>query len=200
LNNHLDAEYGEKVCSCAVQVILSDSRKGLVTYCIHPGGVPTELALGMPDWMHGVLGDTPELAADSVSWLTSEKRDWWVELFILGECITDALKANGSVYICWLGYAGAREAKGRDRVEAAAEAEVTDVEHWSHAGELIRASRSQRQCLRLQVSPSFSRHFHTLHSCNFSSSHSSPVSAFPSWIDTKPPASKRAQSSLMASR
>ncbi|KAK9370465.1 hypothetical protein V1509DRAFT_651300 [Lipomyces kononenkoae] len=41
--------------------------QGLVAFAIHPGGVPTELALNMPEQMHQVLVDTPQLAADSVT-------------------------------------------------------------------------------------------------------------------------------------
>ncbi|KAK4992702.1 hypothetical protein LTR66_006213 [Elasticomyces elasticus] len=50
--------------------------QGLLTYCIHPGGVATELANNMPKEMHHVLVDTPQLSADSIVWLTKEKRDW----------------------------------------------------------------------------------------------------------------------------
>ncbi len=57
----LNTEYGEQ---------------GLLSYSFHPGGVPTERALGMPEAMHELLGDTPELAGDSMVWLTAEKRDW----------------------------------------------------------------------------------------------------------------------------
>ncbi|KAL2409285.1 Short chain dehydrogenase citE [Exophiala dermatitidis] len=61
LNNFLVAE-------CAGQ--------GLLAYSIHPGGVPTVLGLTMPEFMHEVLKDTPELAADTFVWLTKERRDW----------------------------------------------------------------------------------------------------------------------------
>jgi NAD(P)-dependent dehydrogenase (short-subunit alcohol dehydrogenase family) len=55
------AEYGEK---------------GVVSFVLHPGGVPTELATNMPDHMHKVLVDKPELAADTVAWLTQEQQQW----------------------------------------------------------------------------------------------------------------------------
>lgn len=55
------AEYGEQ---------------GVVAFAVHPGGVPTELANGMPREMHVVLKDTPELAADTMVWLTAERREW----------------------------------------------------------------------------------------------------------------------------
>ncbi len=57
----LNAEYGDQ---------------GLLSYAIHPGGVATELALGMPESMHHILDDRPQLAGDTMVWLTAEKRDW----------------------------------------------------------------------------------------------------------------------------
>ncbi|KAF2166581.1 hypothetical protein M409DRAFT_66597 [Zasmidium cellare ATCC 36951] len=50
--------------------------QGVLSFGIHPGGVPTELALGMPKQFQGGLIDTPELAADSMVWLTAERREW----------------------------------------------------------------------------------------------------------------------------
>jgi hypothetical protein len=38
--------------------------------------VKTELALGMPEYMHELLVDTPELAGDTLVWLGSERREW----------------------------------------------------------------------------------------------------------------------------
>ena len=60
-NNFLVAEYGEQ---------------GLLAYAAHPGGVLTELAGNMPEYMHGRLQDTPELAGDTFVFLTREKREW----------------------------------------------------------------------------------------------------------------------------
>ncbi|KAK3697720.1 hypothetical protein LTR37_017302 [Vermiconidia calcicola] len=57
----LNAEYGDK---------------GLHVIGIHPGGVSTELARGMPEAMHELLIDQPELAGDSIVWLTAERREW----------------------------------------------------------------------------------------------------------------------------
>jgi NAD(P)-dependent dehydrogenase (short-subunit alcohol dehydrogenase family) len=61
LNNYLMAEYGDQ---------------GLLAYGIHPGGVPTELALGMPEWVHGYLTDTPELAGDFMVYVAKERPEW----------------------------------------------------------------------------------------------------------------------------
>lgn len=38
--------------------------------------MPTELAHNMPKAMHTLLVDTAELAADTMVFLTAEKRDW----------------------------------------------------------------------------------------------------------------------------
>ncbi|KAF4952935.1 hypothetical protein FGADI_6368 [Fusarium gaditjirri] len=50
--------------------------QGLVAISIHPGGIKTELALNMPEAMHSHLNDTVELAADTMVWLSRERRDW----------------------------------------------------------------------------------------------------------------------------
>ena len=49
---------------------------------IHPGGVATELAKGMPEAMHNLLIDQPELAGDSIVWLTAEAREWLAGRYI----------------------------------------------------------------------------------------------------------------------
>lgn len=56
--------------------------QGVLAFGIHPGGVPTELALGMPKAIHGSLIDTPALAGDSIVWLTAEKRHWLAGRYI----------------------------------------------------------------------------------------------------------------------
>lgn len=52
------------------------AEQGLISFGIHPGGVPTELAKGMPEFMHSALIDQPRLAGDSIVWLTAERREW----------------------------------------------------------------------------------------------------------------------------
>ncbi|KAI0180319.1 NAD(P)-binding protein [Hypoxylon sp. FL1284] len=64
------------VCRLA-EFLASDYRdQGLVCFTIHPGGVKTELANAMPDWMLDVLIDEPQLPADTTVWLVSERRPW----------------------------------------------------------------------------------------------------------------------------
>ncbi|KAJ4349574.1 uncharacterized protein N0V89_008190 [Didymosphaeria variabile] len=50
--------------------------KGILSFGIHPGGIATELAKGMPEKMHSLLNDTAELAGDSIVWLTAERKEW----------------------------------------------------------------------------------------------------------------------------
>lgn len=49
---------------------------GIKCFALHPGGVPTELGLNMPQAMHAYLIDTPDLAAGFVVWLCSGRADW----------------------------------------------------------------------------------------------------------------------------
>jgi hypothetical protein len=50
--------------------------QGLIAYAIHPGGVKTETALNMPENMHSYLTQTAELSADTIVWLTRERKEW----------------------------------------------------------------------------------------------------------------------------
>jgi NAD(P)-dependent dehydrogenase (short-subunit alcohol dehydrogenase family) len=57
-------------------IIEEYGEQGLLAISVHPGGVNTELARNMPEQMHAVLVDTPQLAGDFFVKLTSERRDW----------------------------------------------------------------------------------------------------------------------------
>jgi hypothetical protein len=48
----------------------------MVAIAVRPGGVMTELAANMPEVMHHLLVDTPQLAGDTLAWLGSERREW----------------------------------------------------------------------------------------------------------------------------
>lgn len=51
-------------------------EQGLIAISLHPGGVKTELAMNMPPERQDILTDTPELAADTLVWLSHQRRDW----------------------------------------------------------------------------------------------------------------------------
>lgn len=57
-------------------------QQGLIAISIHPGGVKTDLALNMPPDRVDVLTDTPELPADTIVWLSRERRDWLSGRFV----------------------------------------------------------------------------------------------------------------------
>ncbi|EXK30501.1 hypothetical protein FOXG_16956 [Fusarium oxysporum f. sp. lycopersici 4287] len=57
-------------------------EQGLVAISIHPGGIKTQLALNIPPAMHSHLNDRLELAADTMVWLSRERRDWLSGRFI----------------------------------------------------------------------------------------------------------------------
>ena len=57
-------------------------EEGLLAFSVHPGSVKTELAQGMPAYMHEMLKDTPELVGDSMVWLTGERREWLRDRFV----------------------------------------------------------------------------------------------------------------------
>jgi len=57
-------------------------KHGLLAYCIHPAAVMTDLASKMPKDMHKLLIDTPELAADTVVSLTSQRREFLAGRYI----------------------------------------------------------------------------------------------------------------------
>jgi NAD(P)-dependent dehydrogenase (short-subunit alcohol dehydrogenase family) len=50
--------------------------QGIIAVSIHPGGVPTDLSQKMPVQMHPFLVDSPNLAGDSISWLTQDRKEW----------------------------------------------------------------------------------------------------------------------------
>ncbi|KAF2714940.1 oxidoreductase-like protein [Pleomassaria siparia CBS 279.74] len=83
LGAHMFPPGGSSYCSGKLAVLrfsefVNDdyAKEDILAISVHPGGVKTELALNMPDFMHSYLVDEPELAADALVWLTSERREW----------------------------------------------------------------------------------------------------------------------------
>jgi len=74
---------------------IEHKEDGLLAYSIHPGGVKTELAKSMPEAMRNrILTDTPELAGDSLVWLTKERREWLMDRFISAAWDMEELEAR----------------------------------------------------------------------------------------------------------
>lgn len=57
-------------------IVSEYASQGVLAFAVHPGGVPTELALGMPKAIHQMLQDTPQLGADAITWWTQERQEW----------------------------------------------------------------------------------------------------------------------------
>jgi len=57
-------------------------QQGLIAISVHPGAVKTELALNMPKDRIDILTDTAELPADTLVWLSRERRDWLSGRFV----------------------------------------------------------------------------------------------------------------------
>lgn len=49
---------------------------GLLAISLDPGGVLTDMGAGLPQQFHASLVDTPELAADTLVWLTRDRKEW----------------------------------------------------------------------------------------------------------------------------
>ncbi|SPO05557.1 related to peroxisomal short-chain alcohol dehydrogenase [Cephalotrichum gorgonifer] len=52
------------------------ASQGVLAYSVHPGGTPTELSSRLPDELRFRMTDTPELAAHSIPFLTSKRREF----------------------------------------------------------------------------------------------------------------------------
>lgn len=57
-------------------ISLEYGDKGVVSYALHPGAVPTELSAHLPKHIKERFIDQPELAANAVAWLTQEQQQW----------------------------------------------------------------------------------------------------------------------------
>ncbi|KAI1803033.1 NAD(P)-binding protein [Daldinia bambusicola] len=56
--------------------------RGLLAYSVHPGGVATDLARGLPEATQAWLKCTPALSGDTVAFLTSQRQDWLAGRYI----------------------------------------------------------------------------------------------------------------------
>ena len=53
-----------------------------MAYTIHPGSVPSDMSLTIPDEYKFLLIDKPELPAHTVLWLVKERREWLAGRYI----------------------------------------------------------------------------------------------------------------------
>ncbi len=67
INHYLMAEYGSQ---------------GLLVYAVAPGGVKTDMAEGFPPEFFHLLTDTPRMVADTITFLTQERRDWLAARYV----------------------------------------------------------------------------------------------------------------------
>lgn len=49
---------------------------GLLTLCVNPGAIKTKMTETDPEEMRNRLPDRPEVAGDTIVWLSHERRDW----------------------------------------------------------------------------------------------------------------------------
>nr|BCD52387.1 short-chain dehydrogenase/reductase SptI [Aspergillus sp.] len=61
---------------------LEYGRYGLVSFTVYPGDVQTEVLGSFPDAVREYFVDTPELPADTISWLTQSRLEWLAGRFI----------------------------------------------------------------------------------------------------------------------
>lgn len=66
-------------------VVAEYGEQGVLAFCIHPGNIPgTDIfgPRGVPDSMKHLFTETTELPADTIVYLTQEKRDWLAGRYI----------------------------------------------------------------------------------------------------------------------
>lgn len=72
----MSAYQTSKLATLRLTEFTSIENEGILAFAINPGFVATELGYKLPAQHHSILVDTPELPADTIVWLTQEKRTW----------------------------------------------------------------------------------------------------------------------------
>ena len=68
-------------------LVVEYRAQGLLPIAVHPGAVATEMGLTtLPKKYLGNLKDTRELAADTIVWLTQERKDWLAGRYLGASC------------------------------------------------------------------------------------------------------------------
>jgi NAD(P)-dependent dehydrogenase (short-subunit alcohol dehydrogenase family) len=68
--------------------------QGILCFHIHPGAVLTEMSSQMHPDIRQFLVDTPELGADTLVWLTAERRDWLAGRYVSAQWSMEELLAK----------------------------------------------------------------------------------------------------------
>ena len=68
--------------------------KGILAFAVHPGSIATEMAAKMPEEMMHIVVDTPEIAANTLTWLVRERRDWLAGRYFVCQWDVDELEAK----------------------------------------------------------------------------------------------------------
>ena len=50
--------------------------QGLLTFCVNPGAIKTEITRNEPDELRDRLPHRPDIAGDTIAWLAAERREW----------------------------------------------------------------------------------------------------------------------------
>jgi NAD(P)-dependent dehydrogenase (short-subunit alcohol dehydrogenase family) len=83
LNNYLMAEYGSQ---------------GLLAYGVAPGGIHTDMAVDFPAHLYDLLTDTPQMVADTITFLTKERREWLAARYVDSRWdMTQMLERQGEI-------------------------------------------------------------------------------------------------------
>lgn len=68
--------------------------QGLLAFSLDPGGVLTDMAANIPDHIRALLIDTPELSADTLVWLTKDRKEWLAGRVMVVTWDVDELEAK----------------------------------------------------------------------------------------------------------
>ncbi|KAF2425346.1 NAD(P)-binding protein [Tothia fuscella] len=50
--------------------------KGLLTFCVNPGAIRTEITRNEPQELRDALPHRPDIAGDTITWLAAERKEW----------------------------------------------------------------------------------------------------------------------------
>lgn len=65
-----------------------------MAFSLDPGAVPTDMGLSLPEAYRELFIDTPELAANTLVWLTKDRKDWLVGRLVVVTWDIDELQAK----------------------------------------------------------------------------------------------------------